>query len=410
MGAFQGLSKEELMKYANDPFWVRLRWILFILFWFIWIAMLVASIVIIIYAPKCPSPEPKQWWQKNVMYKVSQDSGFESLNALKDNLDDLVETGVGTIFIPDLLESGTINTDWGTLEDFGDLVTALQQRDQKVVVGSLRPGDDARTWIESGVNGLVVDAGFTDDDLMKLRAVVDDMTENQGKSCIIISSDDLGENVHLTLSTNNNLAPSTAADLKTGLDMYMGQLSDEAWPSLGWVDKSWAKSLTDASMILKLLMPGTPVIEAGQELGGLNAWSKTTFYDQKNEPGSHWNVFSTLAHKMRHQDSILFGEFNSKTTFVDGDVFGMTRVKKGNPGYLLLVNFGAEPAVVNVANVTFIPDGIRLMTKSLVMQLMMKPPDLNQRKSQLEKKKQKCSPLFLNTNNNFRLQKHKSIF
>ena len=70
--AFQGLSKEELMKYANDPFWVRLRWILFILFWFIWIAMLVASIVIIIYAPKCPSPEPKQWWQKNVMYKVSQ--------------------------------------------------------------------------------------------------------------------------------------------------------------------------------------------------------------------------------------------------------------------------------------------------------------------------------------------------
>ena len=58
------------MRFATDPFWVRLRWILFVLFWIIWIAMLVASIVIIIYAPKCPSPDPKQWWQKGPIYKV----------------------------------------------------------------------------------------------------------------------------------------------------------------------------------------------------------------------------------------------------------------------------------------------------------------------------------------------------
>merc|ERR1719410_2420383 len=58
------------MKYANDPYWVRLHWALFILFWIIWVAMLVSSIVIIIYAPKCPSPEPKEWWQKNAMVKV----------------------------------------------------------------------------------------------------------------------------------------------------------------------------------------------------------------------------------------------------------------------------------------------------------------------------------------------------
>merc|ERR1719260_696987 len=44
------------MQYANDPFWVRLRWVLFIAFWVIWVAMLVASIAIIVYTPKCPSP------------------------------------------------------------------------------------------------------------------------------------------------------------------------------------------------------------------------------------------------------------------------------------------------------------------------------------------------------------------
>merc|ERR1712211_46557 len=57
---FKGLSKEELMQFANDPFWVRLRWTLFVLFWIVWVAMLVASVVIIIYAPKCPSPEAKE--------------------------------------------------------------------------------------------------------------------------------------------------------------------------------------------------------------------------------------------------------------------------------------------------------------------------------------------------------------
>lgn len=51
---FVGLGKEELMKYANDPFWVRLRWALFFLFWLVWLAMLAGAIFIIVMAPKCP--------------------------------------------------------------------------------------------------------------------------------------------------------------------------------------------------------------------------------------------------------------------------------------------------------------------------------------------------------------------
>merc|ERR1711971_1239318 len=75
-------AKEELMQFANDPYWVKLRWVLFILFWIIWVAMLAASVVIIIYAPKCPSPEAKQWWQKGPVYKSSV-GGFTDLNGDK---------------------------------------------------------------------------------------------------------------------------------------------------------------------------------------------------------------------------------------------------------------------------------------------------------------------------------------
>ena len=67
---YPALTTSELMEYAKDPFWVGLRWFLFIFFWLIWLAMLVASIVIIVMAPKCPPPAPKQWWQKAPIYEV----------------------------------------------------------------------------------------------------------------------------------------------------------------------------------------------------------------------------------------------------------------------------------------------------------------------------------------------------
>lgn len=52
------------MKYANDPFWVRLRWICFVGFWAIWVGMLVGAILIIIGAPKCAAPQPLSWWKR----------------------------------------------------------------------------------------------------------------------------------------------------------------------------------------------------------------------------------------------------------------------------------------------------------------------------------------------------------
>lgn len=84
---FNALSKDELMRYVNDPFWVRLRWTLFILFWALWIGMLASAIVIIIHAPKCESPEPHMWYKQGPM--IAFDGGLteltdEQLNKTKD--------------------------------------------------------------------------------------------------------------------------------------------------------------------------------------------------------------------------------------------------------------------------------------------------------------------------------------
>lgn len=67
---FTGLTKEELMKYAKDPFWIRIRWVLFVLFWLIWFLMLFGAIFVIMVTPKCKESPPPEWWQRSSLYKI----------------------------------------------------------------------------------------------------------------------------------------------------------------------------------------------------------------------------------------------------------------------------------------------------------------------------------------------------
>lgn len=81
------MTKEELMRFANDPFWVRLRWIFFILFWALWLAMLVGAVYIIIEAPKCAAPTPLVWYKQGPLVKIDRptvdDEQLKQLIAVK---------------------------------------------------------------------------------------------------------------------------------------------------------------------------------------------------------------------------------------------------------------------------------------------------------------------------------------
>ena len=68
---FIGLTKEELSTFADDPFWVRTRRVLFIAFWVVWLAMIVAAATIIAVSPQCPARPPQKWWDAGVVYRIN---------------------------------------------------------------------------------------------------------------------------------------------------------------------------------------------------------------------------------------------------------------------------------------------------------------------------------------------------
>lgn len=103
--ALSGMSKEELMKFANDPFWVRLRWALFILFWLLWAAMLAGAIAIIVMAPKCSAPEPKKLWEESPIVQLdASDSLSDDLKGLESVLNYLRDLNIKAISLSSLVK------------------------------------------------------------------------------------------------------------------------------------------------------------------------------------------------------------------------------------------------------------------------------------------------------------------
>ena len=421
--SFKGLSKDELMQYANDPFWVRLRWALFIMFWVIWVAMLAASVVIIIYAPKCPSPDPKQWWQKGPVYKVDVASfpnpqGFPNpdLNGVVEKLDYLVSAGVGSVYLTSLLSPSDlleVKREYGTMEDWASLARALQERGVRVIVdfnpsqtseqhiwfeenkpGFYKPGTNQldlensavqgelkkamESWLTNGVDGFVIHAAdkVPETLMQEFRDILEAESLESGIEKVLMTADGVqnsqefsgvgaGSVIHLSLPEDllGDEEP-TAQGIKDKLDTFLTSTPAGAWPAFTLDTVAHGEKLVDALTMLKMLLPGTLITQAGEELGiAVMDFSKV----EDEQAQQHLELFSLLSTKLRHQDAILFGDLTADNTFVMGEVFGLTRVKKGSPGYIFVINLGSEEATLDLSELATVPESIRVLEGGAVM-------------------------------------------
>ncbi|XP_033734757.1 probable maltase [Pecten maximus] len=173
--SFTGLGKEELMKYADDPFWKKVRIFLFVLFWVGWLAMLIAAIVIIVLAPRCPYRPDTKWYDENTAYQVYPKSfkdssesqstepsaGVGDLKGLSSKLPYFKDLGVKSLYINSFYKSGNqdngmdvvdhkqIDSIFGTMDQFKGI--RKQTKNEMRIILDFIPNHTSRnhTWFES---------------------------------------------------------------------------------------------------------------------------------------------------------------------------------------------------------------------------------------------------------------------
>ncbi|TGZ74099.1 hypothetical protein CRM22_001129 [Opisthorchis felineus] len=130
------LTREDLLRLeSEEPIWRRVRLILLIAFWVLWVGLLAAAIVIIVLTPKCPPTPVLSFWQKKVGYWLDpfsfSDSNGDFIGDFKgivnklDYIKDVV--GAGFIILSSIVSGHYTNnaTSLGLVQNFSLMDPAL---------------------------------------------------------------------------------------------------------------------------------------------------------------------------------------------------------------------------------------------------------------------------------------------
>ncbi|KAI4484893.1 hypothetical protein M0802_012986 [Mischocyttarus mexicanus] len=480
-----GMGKEELMKFANDPFWVRLRWFLFISFWVLWVSMLAGAIAIIIVAPKCVAPKPKQWWEESPIVQLQySDSPTKDLKGFKSLLDELKKQHIKAISLPSITKGSLqgytdnfmeIDPQLGDLNDLEDLVKAAKEREQRLILeldpnyssinhswfeqsvnrkdpytdyyvwvdGKMISGDDRqppnnwlsinggsawewneergqfylhqfsklqpdlnfsnpkvvaefgnifRHWLKLGFSGfrlantqyLIEDPTLRDESLKRkpsesdnYQSLVHVYTRDLSENALILSKwqeivynetkgqglfalqDDIGADILAVYNEKKTLIslPQSSLFLTTANasinastlnESISNWISISSWP--GWdlngekysLRQRMAPDIADSITLMTMLLPGTPILRLNDTLSAKNA-------------------FAILA-KARMSATFLYGE--TDTRVVNGSVFVYTRLKSGNPGYLVAYQSEEHPTNIDISSIPGISEEVTILACS----------------------------------------------
>ncbi|XP_038587180.1 solute carrier family 3 member 2a isoform X1 [Micropterus salmoides] len=312
---FTGLSKDELMKVAGTPGWVRTRWVLLVLFWLGWVGMLAGAIVIIVQAPRCkPIPE-MNWWNEGPLYQVSDPEAFsDGLAGVEAKLDNINQLKVKGLVLgpfhtvqadqPNTLDLKTFNPVKGNVKDLVAVVEKAHKKGVSVVL-DLTPnymGTDpwfsagdvgdliekvkaaAEYWLSLGVDGIKISglsvASGSDDWSVLQAAVSGNRTEHTKKRVLMgVVEGITAENVsHLVNSSGVDLVLSDLLSSKKGGLERIKDLNilNTQQRHLGWglgatkhdhLSKKAPPGLIRLYQLLLFTMPGTPVFTYGDEIG-----------------------------------------------------------------------------------------------------------------------------------------------
>uniref|UniRef100_A0A8D0A1B2 Solute carrier family 3 member 2b n=1 Tax=Sander lucioperca TaxID=283035 RepID=A0A8D0A1B2_SANLU len=301
---FTGLNKEELLRVAGTPGWVRTRWALLV-------------------APRCRDLPDTAWWNGGPLYQIGNIQAFTDAGDLKGveqkmgSLSQLKVRGLllGPIHVapPDeamSLRFEEISSELGNLEQFRSLVQAAHKKGISVVLdltpnyrGSSGPwfsnisvtnvAERLKSalvfWMNEGVDGVQLAgvervASVVPSLWLDIRAIVQNGTEERPDKRVLIGVTErsAAEEVSALLSSSGVdllvsrvLRPGNtdAGELAQSVQLLYSSHSQTqlAW-NLGGRAEGHLASLVGPALVrlhtlLLLTLPGAPVVNYGDEIG-----------------------------------------------------------------------------------------------------------------------------------------------
>lgn len=300
---FSGLSREEVEAFSTDPSWVRLRWILFSLFWLIWLALLGGAVAIVVLTPRCPHRPQMNWYQQEIVYQVdvekfkdSNGDGLGDLTGILDKLSYFKDLGVRTL----ALRSNVIdkNSPMEFQEKFLDDLSlklfkkTLKANDIHVIldvpysyVDSNETQAVLSTWLSTvdGVRVTEVPANVDKELLQKWTELAKKVGEEEFETKFIafhpynpVAGDDVQASIAIKSLLTKNLYRSNGgkqAFLKSFKARYEND-DEKLWPSYmtgDYLSDRLGSIIGDKKQLevthgILLLLKNTPVILYGDEL------------------------------------------------------------------------------------------------------------------------------------------------
>ncbi|XP_073330512.1 amino acid transporter heavy chain SLC3A2-like [Pagrus major] len=336
---FTGLSKEELMKVAGTPGWVRTRCVLLVLFWLVWVGMLAGAIVIIVQAPRCKAIPEMNWWNEGPLYQISDLEAFsDGLKGVEAKLDEINKLKVKGLVLGPLHNVQTDNPSALFLEEINptqgkkeDLAAVLEKAHKKgiSVVLDLTPNYQgnalwfssdvgvvvekvtaaAEHWLALGVDGVKISA--LTDCWSKLQAAVQGNRTEDSKKRLLMGAVENISAAELSQLVNTSGVDLVLSDLLSSKNGGVERIKDmdtlnSQQRSLGWglgatQQDQLSKQATTLDLIrlyqlLLFTMPGTPVFTYGDEIGlqaGLGSESPKMVWDIQKKPAERTPVNET---------------------------------------------------------------------------------------------------------------------
>ncbi|XP_028916277.1 4F2 cell-surface antigen heavy chain [Ornithorhynchus anatinus] len=320
---FTGLSKEELLKVAGRPAWVRTRWALLVLFWLGWLGMLAGAVVIIVRAPRCRDLPAQAWWHRGPLYRVWALQAFRgpqpnapartALQDLKSHLDYLSTLKVKGLVVGPIHKNTRdhlnetyleqIEPNFGDKEDFLNFLEAAKKKSIKVVL-DLTPnyeGTDSwfkpdemeelsgkmkralHYWLEVGVDGIQLKSVDLIPNLDTLEEWQNSTQLFTNDKLLLVGTSSRQKDEILRVLTLTSGKPmnslyvdnySSGKEMSDAVSEYVQKAEKLYRPSCGWAVSQDAhlSSIVPAHLLriyqlLLFTLPGTPLFSYGDEIG-----------------------------------------------------------------------------------------------------------------------------------------------